>query len=167
MSLRELLIARKQRGFITVKDLEELITLASVQPLLSWNSPTPVRTSDLDALARLLPRARKLIAVLVLRQLEGRILDLVVASGTSDDVFPIEAWNDVPLLEADEQSMVREEQWVVPPILRREEHIRLPRGAILPFLSKESVNHGSFGIVYKVKVADGHLGAGLPGRFQV
>ncbi|RYP42656.1 hypothetical protein DL767_000025 [Monosporascus sp. MG133] len=162
MSLRERLIERKQQGFITVRDLEELITPSAVQQLLSHNNVVPVSQADQDALARALPRARKLVAILVLGQLERHILDVIVAHSTTDGVFPIEDWQVVPPLNADESRRVCREQWAVPPVLRREEHLQLPRGATLPFSSKESVNHGSFGIVYKVKVADGHLDSDMP-----
>lgn len=117
-----------------------------------------------DALGRALPRARKLVAVLVLGRLERHVLDLIVSRRTTDEVFPIEDWQVIPPLDTDERGQVRREQWSVPPVLGREEHIQFPRGAVLPFLSKESVSHGSFGIVYKVKIADGHLDLDMPGR---
>jgi hypothetical protein len=162
MSLRQKLVEEKEkRGFISITKLEELVTLPSVQGFLPT---TPIPPEWFQELSRkIVPGARKLFAVLVLAELEKSILDVIVVRGITDNVFDASGLNAIPWLESsDETRRFSKEQWTVPPILKGEKHLEFPFGTVLPFLEKKCVDHGTFGVVYKVKVAEGHLhGTGL------
>ena len=166
MSLRERLSEEKEKaGFISVKVLEHLITPTSVQQLLGL-SPEPTGGDFERALAKSLPRARKLLAVLVLAELESYI-PLIITQGITDDIFPIESLQTIPPLDSKEEAMLFKEQWSIPPVLQSEKHLQLPEGALLPFLQKKLVDSGSFGIVYRVKLAKGHLDSRWSGQSEV
>jgi len=170
MSLREKLLEQKEKqpGFISVRDLQDLVTADSVVRLLSCDDQKNLSQADQAALEEALPRARKLTAVLILAQLQAYILDIVVKRGIIDEhVFPIGHGTAILPLSAGEMERVRREEWAVPLVLKRKYHIKLPRGAVLPYLRKERVNHGAFGIVYKVKIAYGHLESDLPRMTEV
>jgi hypothetical protein len=170
MSLREKLIEQKEKqpSFISVLDLQNLVTANSIARLLSCDDSKILTQADQVALEEALPRARKLTAVLILAQLQAYILDIVVKREIiDDDVFPIGYGSVVLPLNAGEMERVRREEWSVPLVLKGKHHIKLPRGAVLPYLRKKRVNHGAFGIVYKVKIADGHLESDLPRMAEV
>jgi len=167
MSLQERLVERKRLGFISVKVLEELITPSSVQQLLSQDASVPVHQVDQDYVVKALPRARKLIAVLVLTGLEQHILEIISERRMTDDIFPIDNWWTFPSLAAEDAKCVYSEQWTIPPVLKRGKHLQFPEGVILPFLSKRCVSYGSFGIVYRVEIADGHLDSQVLGSAKV
>ena len=155
MALRQSLLQEKQQHrFISFAALAKLINETSVgDSLLSRNIQliSPI-------VSTIVSKAPKLFAILVLLELEHRIPDLI-NKGTTDDVFPIRQVN-FPGFEDDKNLQdVCREQWIVPPKLDDAAHLELPRDARLPFTEKDFSNNGTFGIIYKVKVADGHLSA--------
>lgn len=153
MDLRILLAQNKAKyGFISASKLREMITPASIQKHLEKKAITLSIPLDPKAVAR----SRKLIAVLVLLDLEKHIEDAIV-QGFGDEIFPSKPDNISFLEDHEEKYQFCLEQWVIPPVFRPDQHIELPKEAILPFLDNTRINHGAFGIVYKVKVADGHL----------
>src|SRR6266566_3364993 len=115
MSLLETLLRQKEEiGFISVKVLEELITPDSVQQFLSDRLPEPIRHDFGRSVAKSLPRARKLIAVLILAELEEHIVTLI-AQEMTDDVFPIQDSLIIPSLDSEGKARLCKEQWTVPP----------------------------------------------------
>lgn len=153
MSLRQKLVEEKEkRKFISVAKLEELVTLSSIQEFLP-TSPVPQ-----EELRKIVPSARKLIAVLVLAELEHYILDFIIDRRITDNVFSAGDSNAIIFLESsEERRRFLKEQWTVPPVLGGEKHLGFPLGTVLPFLQTKYVDHGTFGIVYKVRIAEGHL----------
>ena len=167
MSLRDKLLQQKEEiGFISVKALEELITPAHVQQFSSGRPHEPPGPDFQSLLAKSLPRARKLVAVLILAELDHYI-PIFIAQGATDDIFRTQDMRGLPFMESEERARLAKEQTAVPPILREKEHLLLPQGTVLPFLQKKRVNHGSFGIVYRVTIARGHLDAYSFGTTEV
>jgi hypothetical protein len=161
MSLQQKLLEEKgKRGCIFITRLEELVTLSSVEQFLSCyfdKSSTPVPPpADLHEI--IVPSSRKVFAVLVLAGLEKWILDFFVVRRITDKIFPA---SDSDVMHspgtAEERHRFLKEQWTIPPILSAERHLDFPLGTILPFLGKKFADHGSFGRLYKVRVAEGHL----------
>jgi hypothetical protein len=163
MSLRQGLIEEKEKkGFISITKLEELVTLSSVQQSLS-TPPVPP-----ELLQKIVSGSRKLFAVLVLAELEKSILDIIIVRGITDDVFPAYGSDAIPPLESsEERRRFLKEQWAIPPILGGKRHLEFPSGTVLPFLQKKYVDHGTFGVVYKLRVAEGHLHGTGPGYAAV
>lgn len=157
MSLREKLHKEKEeRGFISDVKLEKLITLNSIQEFLSGEAASQ------DELWKYVPGSRKLFAVLVLAGLERFAVECIINRGITDVIFPVRSSDDIPPLNRDEGDRFLKEQWAIAPILREGEHLDFHRGTVLPFLHKVFVDHGSFGRVYKVKIAEGHLRCSWP-----
>jgi hypothetical protein len=159
MSLQQKLLEEKgKRGYIFITKLEELVTLSSVGQFLSCyfdKSGTPVPP---DLHEKIVPSSRKLFAVLVLAGLEKWILDFFVVRRITDKIFPASDSDVMPSPgTAEERHRFLKEQWTIPPILSAERHLNFPLGTILPFLGKKFADHGSFGRLYKVRVAEGHL----------
>jgi hypothetical protein len=65
--------------------------------------------------------------------------------------------------------LLAEKQWLIPPILRRDTTPKFPKHSFrFPFeFGFGNEGGGSFGEVYRVKVADGHLKADKPNHVQV
>ncbi len=159
MSLQQRLFDEKEkRGFISITKLEELVTLNSVEQFLRNYYTEFSTTIPLELHEKIVPSARKLFTVLVLARLEKFILQFLVVRGITDTIFPASDVDDVLSLgSTEERRRFLKEQWTVPPILSAERHFEFPLGMILPFLEKKYVDNGSFGVIYKVKVAEGHL----------
>ena len=153
MSLKESLAQIKGRyGFIPISNLRELVTHIAVQNHLELQGVKISKTLKPTTVVR----SRKLFAILILLALERHIENLL-DNGITDDIFPAHE-SDLSILEDDEdRHRFLVEQWTIPLPFHPEQNMNIPRNAILPFLSKERINYGTFGIVYKVRVADGHL----------
>lgn len=144
--------AKTKYGFIPICKLRELVTQTTVENHLEWKGvklSTPLNSTTIA-------RSRKLIAILILLGLEIHI-ENVIGLGNSDEIFPVKQANISFLDNDDDKYRFCLAQWTVPLAFSSEQHMELPREASLPFLSKTRINHGTFGIVYKVRVADGHL----------
>jgi hypothetical protein len=152
MSLRKKLLEEKEgRGFISIAKLEELVTLSSVQELL------PATDDPSEDLRKLILSARKLFAVLVLAGLD-HFLHIITCEKITDNIFSTTDLNALTFLKSsEERRRFLKEQWTIPPVLDGESHMEFPSGVALPFLQKKFVDHGTFGMVYKVRIAEGHL----------
>jgi hypothetical protein len=153
MSLKESLAQSKGRyGFIPISKLRELVTYITVQSHLELQGVKISKALKPNTVVR----SRRLFAILILLALECHI-ENVLDNGITDDIFPAQE-SDLSILEDDEdRHRFLVEQWTIPLPFHPEQNMNLPRDAILPFLSKEKINYGTFGIVYRVRVADGHL----------
>jgi hypothetical protein len=153
MSLKESLAQSKGRyGFIPISKLRELVTHIAVQSHLESQGVKISKALKPTTVVR----SRKLFAILILLALERHIENLL-DNGITDNIFPAYE-SDLSILEDDEdRHSFLVEQWTIPFPFHPEQNMNIPRNAILPFLSKERINYGTFGIVYKVRVADGHL----------
>jgi len=153
MTLGTLLVETKTKyGFVPIYKLRELVTQTAVENHLERKG---VKLST-PLISTTITRSRKLIAILILLDLEIHI-ENVINLGNTDEIFPVKQGNISFLKDDHDKYNFCLMQWAVPPAFTSEQHMELPREAILPFLSKTRINHGAFGIVYKVRVADGHL----------
>lgn len=153
MTLGAFLVETKTKyGFIPIYKLRELVTQTTVEHHLEWKG---IKFSKLLN-STIIARSRKLIAILILLNLEIHI-ENVIGLGICDEIFPVKQGNISFLKDDDNKYHFYLAQWAVPLAFSPEHHMELPREASLPFLSKTRINHGTFGIVYKVRVADGHL----------
>jgi len=153
MDLRpRLLNEKKKLRFISIAALTRLITESSVAAHLAFRGIQHQRSG----VSAIVSTAPKLFAILIILKLEHHILDFV-RGGKTDDMFPISE-ADIPAFETEKHRQeFFLEQWTIPPRFDRKRHLEFPRNAKPPFLEKERSNNGTFGIIYKVKVADGHL----------
>ena len=139
--------------FIQLGALRHLITPKSVQAYLK-NSGLDLRTVDLQ---EIVSKALKLFAVLVLLERADTITKYL-SNGFSDKDFPILKESDIPNITCvEDKRALLKKQWQVPIVLQRSRNLDLPAEFIRPFLQSECRDHGSFAIVYKVLVANGHL----------
>jgi hypothetical protein len=169
MSLRQSLLEEKEKkGFISIRRLEKLVTLDSVREYLS-NTLHKYPEPNLQLLCqKIIPKARKLLAVLVLAKLESSIIDFTDVRGITDSIFPVhDSVIPLPLENTEDIHSFLEEQWTVPPILMEDKHMEFPKGAKLPILKQGFIGHGSSGIVYKVRVVEGHLHGTRSGYSEV
>ncbi|KAK3167127.1 hypothetical protein OEA41_010253 [Lepraria neglecta] len=106
--------------------------------------------------SQIVDNAPKLFSVLVLLEREHHIGELV-KDNILDDAFPF-LEQHLPTLETkgDRDEFYRA-QWTIPPILEPTRHLELSGSVVLRFLEKRLVNHGTFGIISSVKVANGHI----------
>jgi hypothetical protein len=153
MALGALLAETKAKyGFISIGKLGGLVTQIAVEHHLGLKGIQLSRPLSPSAVER----ARKLIAILILLDLEI-LIENVIGLGICDTLFPANRANVAFLNDDADKYHFCLAQWVVPPVFDPEKLMELPKEAIFPFLSKTRINHGSFGIVYKVRIANGHL----------
>lgn len=151
---RQLLDQKEKERFISVSALRQLVVESSVRECLR------IRGIVLEshALSTIVSKASKLFSILVLMGCEYHIEDWI-AEDISDDIFPIVDQNQVPShfeVDEDRRTFFRY-QWAFPPVFNAQDHMNFPRDTVLPFLEREHVNNGTFGLIYRVRVADGHL----------
>lgn len=156
MTLRQCLLdEKKQNHLIYFGFLTQLMTESAVRDCLLSLGVQP--SGETSIVSQIVPRALKLFSVLVLIGLEQYIIEFL-KGGLTDESFPIYHAEELSFLKDDTCRLnFLREQWTVPPLLVRNRHLELLRECALPFVHKELSNNGSFGMIYKVKVADGHL----------
>ena len=138
--------------FISVARLEELINQRAVSGILGEETSPEVSESIVSS-------SRKLFAILVLLDSEREILRFH-EKNADDNEFPLSDDEELCCETAAHtrlHSEIMHKQWVVPPVFRKSQHLELPASYIPPFLEIDEIDGGSFGIVYKVTVAKGHL----------
>jgi hypothetical protein len=144
--------SKESYGFISISKLREWVTPAAVENQLAAKGIS--LSASLDS--KLISRSRKLIAVLILLGLETYIED-VTLKGVDDEIFPASQDHITFLNSGEDKYRFCLEQWVIPSAFSPNQHMELRKEAILPFLNKTRVSHGSFGIVYRVRIAEGHI----------
>ena len=113
------------------------------------------QTQDEDLLDRIMENSRLLFAMLILAELE-HLTSTLLSNGVSDDSFP-EIECSFSGLSHDEQRRLDENRHLIGPVLSKRRHLQLSQETVLPFTRRESIKHGSFGLVFRAEVADGHL----------
>jgi hypothetical protein len=137
--------------FIPDPALRELVTDESVLGALTSHGMAAGR----DLAERIVSTARKLFAMLVLVEQEHYVLEYLDCPLCDDDL-PI-GREKVPKFRFDEEGHFFRIQSKFPPVFERQTHLEISRDMVLPFLHTSYVDNGSFGLVYKAIVAEGHL----------
>lgn len=152
MDLKEELIQkREQDGFISIGFIKRLITLKRAQAHFKARQ---IETSEALTSTALSNRGR-ITTILILLDLES-YFEKFVQMDLSDAIFPVTE-SDIRLFtDDDDRNDFITHQWVIPLPFYTEKHVDLPSMAILPFTSKKRISHGSFGMVYKVCLAEGY-----------
>ena len=122
-----------------------------------WNRIESNQATDCNTIvSQIVDNAPKSFSVLMLLEREHHIAELV-KDNILDNAFPFSEQH-LPALETrgDRDEFYRA-QWTIPLILEPTRHLELSGSVILPFLEKRLANHGTFGIISSVKVANGHL----------
>lgn len=158
MQLRRLLLAELiqtkdhcGRQFISATALQKLINIQNVRDCLHACGII----SQPDLIIAIVTKAPRLFSILVLIERVYHVPNLILR-GLDDENIPLgEA--DL-LLEGEEgQHEFFTAQRAFPPIFEKHRRLEISRDIVLPFLEKTYVNHGTFGHIYKVEVAYGHL----------
>lgn len=136
------------REFVPAQTLTKLVTQQTVHDTLGGIGE--------DLIDRIASEAPRIFAILVLIEREYHILSFL-DSRLCDEKLPIDEVN-VPHFETeDDKHNFFRLQFCFPPIFKKHRHLELPEEIVLPFVELSHVANGSFGMVYKVKVAKGHL----------
>lgn len=144
----------KTNKFIQKSALRRLITKESVRTFFH-NKDLDLGTVDLQDITS---RAPKLFAILVLLG-QGEAIKDCLQKGFRDKKFPILKKAHIPNIGRVNEQGLYERQWEIPDALPRSGDITFPAEFIRPFLGELDTRpqHGSFGYVYKVRVASGYL----------
>jgi hypothetical protein len=143
-----------EKRYISSEVLRRLLT-----PQLVGNSLNGAGiNATQDLVDAILTRAPRLFSVLLLIDRVNRITTLL-ESGWDDGRWPLSEVK-VPEFDCDQKRQeFFQTQWLLPPIFTREKHLEFPGDAPLPLLKKDIGGNGSFGVIWKVKIAGGHLQA--------
>lgn len=136
--------------------------LLSHEKISAWIENHPLhRPSDIgahrqDLVQRIMDGSRLLFAILVAAELEFLTADLL-SRDQSDASLPNIDYHSLSL-NPDEQRRLNDICYHSALVLRQNPHLYLSQKTVLPFTSRESINkRGSFGQLFRVKVAKGHL----------
>ena len=140
--------------FIQLSTLHRLITRESVRAHLDCNR-LGLGTAQLQDIAT---KACRLFAILVLLD-RGAAIKECLEKNFLDGRFPVYDKDDIPDIDGVDKQALYDRQWQIPIVLPRSPHLNLPDKFIAPFLPSDErqPRHGSFGFVFKERVASGHL----------
>ncbi|KAL8750149.1 MAG: hypothetical protein Q9184_006528 [Pyrenodesmia sp. 2 TL-2023] len=111
---------------------------------------------DYDFIGGILDNGHQLFAILVSAKMEFLTFTLL-SHGQTDNSLPQLDYTGLGL-EHDEQRKLTEKCKIFSPVLRKNTDLCLPKGTVLPFLTRVDANkRGSFGQIFHVQVAEGHL----------
>jgi len=100
--------------------------------------------------------APRVFAILVLAEGVHHIKDFV-DKGLCDESLPMDEAAMPDFETTDCKLNFIQIQRKFPPVFEKSKHLELPDDTILPFLDQSYLDNGSFGMVYKVTVAEGCL----------
>lgn len=140
----------------------EVTQLLTHERISAWikthppHRPPDTLCHDQDLVERIVYNSRLLFAILVVAELEFLTFALL-SNGQSDDSLP-----DIDcsflMLSHDERLRLDQHCHIYGRVFRKGTHLHLSQGALLPFTKRDRMHkHGSFGQIYRVEVASGHL----------
>ncbi|KAM0541576.1 hypothetical protein ACHAPJ_013178 [Fusarium lateritium] len=146
-------------GFVSINALNVLFSEHDLPQVLSAKQRKVIKTLG--------SQDQKWVAILLLAKLDAHIPHFLNWAHTnrsterilSDDItleFFTTLFNKLGV-EGKELEKFEEWRWAIPPILRKDPHLKLEAKTKLPWLKKEKADNGSYGFVSKVQVAQGHL----------
>lgn len=100
--------------------------------------------------------APRVFAILVLARLAHHT-KYFVDEGLGDESLPMDEAAMPDFKTTDGKLNFIRIQQKLPPVFEKSKHLELPDGTILPFLDQSYSDNGSFGMIYKVTVAEGCL----------
>lgn len=152
-SLRESLIQeRKDHKFISIGALKRLVTETSVQECLS-SVENPL---EADLVTHIVSHCPKIFAILALLGLVHHITKPII-QGLSDRIFPVALNDEPPIGNEKNRHDFYKTQWDIPPQLDVNRHLKLPHMTKLPFVTREAMDNGSWGLIDKVTISEDHL----------
>lgn len=146
------------KKFFCKAAVEQLLTEERVSRWIQAHAlhrQSETTASDQKLVAYILDGHRLLFAGLVATGLETLIFSFL-AKGQSDD-SPLEVVLGSLGLESDEQQRLEESFRKISITLSKGTHQHLSQGAVLPYKTRGSIKTGSFGQIFRVEVAEGHL----------
>jgi len=138
--------------FIPLTAITSLITPERVRETLISRGLS-IETYPIDHIVSVAPRV---FAILVLAEGVHHIKDFI-DKGLSDDSLPMDEAVIPDFETKDGKLHFIRIQRKFPPLFEKPKHLELPDDTVLPFLEQTYVDNGSFGMVYKIKVAEGYL----------
>ena len=110
---------------------------------------------DQDLVGRIVDKCCLMFAILVDAELEFLTFTLL-SKGNSDESL---GGIDYSILDLnhDEQQRLTERCYYYCPVLRQSTHLQLTGKMVLPFIKRDVHAHGAYGIIYRIKVVEGHL----------
>ena len=140
------------REFIPTQVLTKLVTCETIHDTLKRSKMDVTK----DLLEQIASEAPRIFAILLLAEREYHIFNFLDRH-LCDDSLPIDE-ADVPDFETeDDRRNFFRTQLRFPPVFKKQRHLEVSEDIVLPFLELSYVANGSFGMIYRVKLAEGHL----------
>lgn len=147
--------------FVTMETIEQTFTPELIQEMITTYghpSHTNLDQSKVDCLS--LDDSRVLFAILLLARLEQYYKPLLLG-GLKDDVLfdedSFKACCDLADVSDIENDTLRASRNRVGALLYQGKRQVLSKGVVLPYVERDKKGNGSFGVIYRVEVAPGHL----------
>jgi hypothetical protein len=142
----------KRCRFISITDIGTLINQEIVREIVRSHGLV-VENDMVEYITFASPR---IFAILVLIEGVHHIRDFL-DNGLNDDKLPLEEASIPDFENNDGKLKFISIQRKFPPVFEKQKHLELPYDTVLPFIERTFLDNGSFGMVEKVKVAEGHL----------
>jgi hypothetical protein len=138
--------------FISIADIQSLITQERVDEVLRSHGLNPPK----DAVDYIVSAGPRIFATLVLIE-EVRHIRHFFGEDLWDDQLPLEEASIPDFGNNDSKLKFMSVQRKFPPVFNKSKHLELSDDTVLPFTKRSYLDSGSFGMVEKVTVAEGHL----------
>jgi hypothetical protein len=142
----------KRCRFISITDVSSLITHERVREIVQSRG----LIVENDMVEYIVFASPRIFAILVLIEGVHHIRDFL-DKGLSDDKLPLEETSIPDFENNDGKLKFISIQRKFPPVFEKQKHLELPYDTVLPFIEQTYLDNGSFGMVEKVRVAEGHL----------
>ena len=152
------------QGFICLAAAKKVLT---PDRILIWAQEHPLYHALEDGrddhmlVSRIQAGSTLLFAVLVLSKLEYLTFQLLSKGFSDSTLFDHQSFEECcrsTKLSAREKHQLVQNRALVGVVLEHDRHQDVPKDSVLPYLKREDPDeHGSYGVVYRLKVATGHL----------
>lgn len=108
-----------------------------------------------DLVNIIINNGKLLFALLVVANLEHLTPSLFSRGLSDDSLFDFDriSWD----LPSEEEHKLVEKSNLIAPLFKKAQHYLIHDKITLPFITRAQINHGAFGVVYRVEIAKGHL----------
>ncbi|KAL9621354.1 MAG: hypothetical protein Q9160_004245 [Pyrenula sp. 1 TL-2023] len=148
----------KKQKYLGLPAIKQVLTHENVE---RWIASHPLHrkresiSHPEDLIVKLLDDAVLLLAILIFKELEYLAFSFLESGIDDNCLFKDALVNN--FMNAEEQKTFEEGLRMVGLVLQKDEHRYITQDALLPFNSREDRKGGSFGTVYRVEIASGHL----------
>lgn len=147
----------KGQPFIAFAVIDSLVNEMEVSRWIETHPlhrPSEQNMEQEQLISMIIQKGKLLFVLLVIAQLEHLALSIFSRGMSDDSLFEIGSLWKMP---SEEEHRLSAQSTLIAPVFKKSKHLLLHERIVLPFITRGSINHGAFGMVYRVEIARGHL----------